>query len=251
MLDTIILLTGSIEQSVLASTLLGHNPRLTVTPVATLSDVAALESELLGRARLVAFATGVVVPSRVLNQLGYGAYNFHPGSPCFPGLAPSQFAVYHQATEFGATAHLMTERVDDGPIVGVELFRVPANIPVFGLEALAYCYLARLFWRLAKVLAIQPEPLQSGSIQWSGQKSSRRSYAAMCDIPLDISKEDLDRRIKAFGGNHFGIKPTINLLGNKFQVLATDPSHASYAQPLNEALSMILRTDVKKQDRAA
>jgi methionyl-tRNA formyltransferase len=250
-LDTIILLTGPVEQPILASSLLGHNPRLTLRSVATLIDVAALEPKLLKRARLVAFATGVVVPSRVLNQLGYGAYNFHPGSPCFPGLAPAQFAVYQEATEFGATAHIMTERVDDGPIVGVELFRVPTDLPVFGLEVLAYCCLARLFGRLANVLAIQPEPLQALPIRWSGQKSSRRTYAAMCDIPLDISKEDLDRRIKAFDGNHFGINPTINLFGNKFQVLATELSHASYAQPLNDASSMILRTNVKKQDRAA
>ena len=251
MLDTIILLTGPIEQPVLTSTLLGHNSCLSVRPLATLADLAALESELLGRARLVAFSTGVVVPSRVLNQLGYGAYNFHPGSPCFPGWAPAQFAVYHQATEFGATAHLMTERVDDGPIVGVESFHIPESISVRDLEALTYCHLARLFWKLAKILATQSEPLQELPIRWSGQKSSRRSYAAMCDIPVDISKEELDRRIKAFGGNYFGINPTVNLFGVQFQMVATDSSQASKAQSWNDALNIVLHTDVKEQDRAA
>lgn len=187
-LDTIVLLTGPVEQPFLGPVLQGYNPRLTVQPVVTSADVAALEPELLRRARLVAFATDVVVPAEVLNQLGYGAYNFHPGSPHFPGWGPALSAIYNRATEFGATAHVMTERVDAGPIVGVELFPIPANITIVAdLEALAYSHLARLFWGLAQALATRVEPLPTLPIAWSGQKSSRRQYAAMQDTLFDAS----------------------------------------------------------------
>lgn len=152
-LDTIVLLTGPVEHPILASTLVSHNADLTVKFVSTLADVTALERKLLNRARLVAFTTGVVVPPCVIGELGYGAYNFHPGSPHYPGLAPAQFAVYDGASEFGATAHIMIEPVDAGPIVGTELFQVPYNIGVLDLEALTYLHLARLFRRLAKALA--------------------------------------------------------------------------------------------------
>lgn len=221
MLETIILLTGKLEQPALASALRVHNSKLSVRPVETAADVAALGPELLRRARLAAFASPVVVPAKVLNQLGYGAYNFHPGSPRFPGLAPSHFAHYQQATEFGATAHVMAERVDAGAIVGVELFRVPVNATARRLEELAYVHLARIFWLLAKALATQIEPLTELPIRWGGQKSSRRLFAAMCDIPLDISKEEFDRRINAFSDNHFGIVPTISLHGMQFQLMTT------------------------------
>src|ERR1700687_4237956 len=166
MLETIILLTGEVEQPFLAPVLQGHNPRLTIRPVVTLADVAALEPEPLRRARLCAFATDVVVPPNVLDRLGYGAYNFHPGPPHFPGCAPAHFAIYNRATEFGATAHVMTERVDAGAIVGAELFRIPANIMVCDLDGLAYAHLARLFWRLAAALATQTEPLPALPIAW-------------------------------------------------------------------------------------
>jgi len=73
----------------------------------------------------------------------------------------------------------------------------------------------------------------------------------MCDIPVDISKEELDQRIKAFGGNYFGINPTVNLFGVQFQMVATDSSQASKAQSWNDALNIVLHTDVKEQDRAA
>ena len=247
MLDTIILLTSPAEQPILAATLLGQNPRLYVQRIETLTEVTALEPELLRHARLVAFATGVVVPPRVLNQLGYGAYNFHPGSPNFPGLAPAQFAIYHKATEFGATAHVMIDRVDAGPIVGVELFHVPIDPTVHVLELLAYAQLARLFCRLANLLATRIEPLPELPIRWSGQKSSRRLYAAMCQIPLEISKEELDRRIAAFSGNHFGINPTINLHGAEFRI-TMDHSHPPAS---GEAETQILDANLKGHDRAA
>jgi methionyl-tRNA formyltransferase len=249
-LDTIVLLTGPVEHAILASTLVGHNPHLTVKFVSTLAGVTALEPGLLKQTRLVAYATDVVVPPHVLDALGHGAYNFHPGSPCYPGLAPAQFAIYDRAPEFGATAHIMIERIDAGPIVGTELFQVPSNIGVVDLEALAYLHLARLFRRLAKALATQPEPLQELPIRWSGQKSSRRSYAAMCDIAFDITKEELVRRIKAFGNNRFGMRPTIRLHGLEFQVVV-DSAHASNAQLVLENARTFVQNDVKAKDCAA
>lgn len=249
-LDTIVLLTGPVENAVLAPTLVGYNPRLTVKFVSTLADVTALEPELLKRTRLVAYATGVVVPHQVLDQLGHGAYNFHPGSPHYPGFAPAQFAVYDGTPEFGATAHVMIERVDAGPIVGTELFQVPPNSSVFDLDALAYLHLVRLFRRLAKALATQPEPLQELPIRWSGQKSSRRSYAAMCEIASDITKEELARRIKAFGNNEFGMRPTIRLHGVEFQIVAGS-ARAPNAQLVLQRVRAFLQNDAKAKDRAA
>jgi methionyl-tRNA formyltransferase len=155
MLDTIILLAGMAEQFALPQVLLGHNPHLTVIPVGSAADLAALDPDLLRRARLIAFVTSEIVPKVILNQLGYGAINFHPGPPSYPGWAPAHFALYDQATEFGATAHVMVEQVDAGPIVDVTLFAVPADISVLGLEGLAYAHLAQLFWRMARSLATE------------------------------------------------------------------------------------------------
>jgi methionyl-tRNA formyltransferase len=223
MFDIIILLAGAVERPVLRSLLLGHNPLLTVMAVETRDDLSALSSDQLRRARLIAFVTPEIVPASILAQLGYGAFNFHPGPPAYPGWAPSHFALYDQATEFGATAHVMVEQVDAGPIIDVSLFPIPADISVFGLEGLAYAHLAHLFWRMAKSLATDSEPPPTRPIQWGATKYSRRAYRAICDIPLDISKPELDRRIKVFGGNHFGIAPTINLHGIEFRAVSPLP----------------------------
>lgn len=219
MFDTVILLAGQAEQVAMPPVLRAHNPNLTVLPVANAADLAGLDSDLLGRARLIAFVTPEIVSQRVLAKLGYGAINFHPGPPEYPGWAPSHFALYERATEFGATVHVMVERVDAGPIIGVARFPVPRDVSVLGLEGLAYAHLAHQFWRMAKLLATDPQPPPVLAVEWASRRYSRRAYRAICDIPLDIPKDELDRRLKVFGGNHFGISPTINLHGIEFRAV--------------------------------
>jgi len=180
MFDSIILLTGAAEQPILGSILQGHDPAVTIRAVETPAELAAIALEWLPRARLIAFCTDVLVPPSVLQDLGYGAYNFHPGPPQFPGWQPARFAIHEGATEFGATAHVMVEKVDAGPIVGVEVFPVPHGLSVTRLEELSYLALAELFRRLAPALAMQAEPLAALPIRWSGQKCTRARYAALC-----------------------------------------------------------------------
>jgi methionyl-tRNA formyltransferase len=219
MFDTIILLAGQAEQVAMPPVLRTHNPQLSVISVATSADITALDPDLLERARLIAFVTPEIVSSSVLAKLGHGAINFHPGPPDYPGWAPSHFALYERATEFGATVHIMVERVDSGPIVDVARFPIPSGISVLGLEGLAYAHLAHLFWQMAKPLASDPSPPPALPVKWGNRKYSRRTYRAICDIPFDIPKDELDRRLEVFGGNHFGICPTIHLHGVEFRAV--------------------------------
>jgi methionyl-tRNA formyltransferase len=219
MFDTIILLTGTVEAPVLASVLRGHNAELTVVPVLALDDLAAIEAGVLRRARLIAFTASVIVPQQVLDQLGYGAYNFHPGPPQYPGWSPAHFALYDRAGEFGVTLHVMVRRVDAGPIVDVARFAIPADIGVVGLEQMAYATLVGMFRKFAKLLATSAEPLALSGIPWGEKRNSRRAYAAICDIPVNIQKDDLERRIKVFGANHYGICPTVHLHGIPFRAM--------------------------------
>lgn len=219
MFDTVILLTGPVERTVLPAALAGHNPDLTVLPIERASELAALHQDVLKRSRLIAFATPVIVPKSTLSQIGYGAFNFHPGPPSYPGWAPAHFALYDQAVEFGATVHAMVEQVDAGPIIELAAFPIPPHITVLGLEGLAYAHLAFLFWRMAKWLASDSAAPPALAVEWSARKYSRQNYRAMCDIPLDISKSELERRLRIFGGNYFGVSPSIRLHGVEFRAV--------------------------------
>jgi len=223
MIDTIILLTGPVEEVALTGVLRRHNEDLAIHPVHTLEQLEAIDLAVVRRARLIGFVTPVVVPTRILNALGFGAYNFHPGPPHYPGWVPAHFAIYDKASTFGATAHRMAERVDAGPIIDVELFVIPPGASVTRLQEMAFTQLARLFWRLAPVLAIQSEPLAELPIQWTGTKSTSRMHKAMCDVPADISHKELERRVEAFGAGDFGVDLTVTLHGHKFRYVAPEP----------------------------
>ena len=69
-------------------------------------------------------------------------------------------------------------------------------------------------------VATEAAPLPQCQLQWGSRKYSRRAYRAICDIPVDISKEELDRRLRVFGGNHWGMAPAINLHGVEFRAVA-------------------------------
>jgi methionyl-tRNA formyltransferase len=70
MFDTIVLLTGAVEHPILTPVLHEHNPRLSVLPVSASDELAAVETTVLRRARLIAFTTNAIVPPNVLDQLG-------------------------------------------------------------------------------------------------------------------------------------------------------------------------------------
>lgn len=231
MFDTIVLLCGPIEQTALAALLRRHNPHLTLRLAQTLSELEALPQSELRHARLIAFLTPVIVPARLLDALGYGAYNFHPGPPQYPGWLPSYFAVYDGVARFGVTAHRMIERVDAGPIVGVSYFDVAPNTGPVALEQRAFVEIARLFWQLSETLATQSEPLPVLPVAWAGRKTTRRDFLTACDIAPDISAPELDRRLAAFGNGAFGIQPTITLHGHCFRYVPPQPDPSAEAAP--------------------
>ena len=81
------------------------------------SDGAQLGSELACDWLINAYGT-VIVPPPVLRLFRGRALNVHPGPlPDYGGLHMNQWALRNGESRFGATIHLMDERVDAGAIV--------------------------------------------------------------------------------------------------------------------------------------
>jgi methionyl-tRNA formyltransferase len=214
MLKTIILLTATVhQQRALGQLLKTHNPTLSFRLARTLDELARIEPTVLRDGRLIAFTAGVIVPRDLLEALGHGAYNFHPGPPHYPGWAPAHFAIYDGARTFGATMHAMAPRVDSGPITGVESFVIPESASVRDLEQIAYIRLGYLFWRKARELARHGEPLPRLPIAWSGIKSTKQMYRDHCALPTEIGADELRRRIRAFDDDFRDIPFTVTLEG--------------------------------------
>ena len=194
----IILLADHIGAHKLASFLQLQAPTRKIVHVSMLLQLDALPSDVLAEARLIAFKTGVVVPSRILRQLGFGAYNFHPGPPEYPGWAPFAFAIYDQAATFGATAHKMVRKVDAGPIIGIARFPLPPNIVGAELQKKTVEVMLQLFRRLAPMLANDPNPLPILPLSWGKRVRTRADFNRMCELSADLDEEERNRRRRAF-----------------------------------------------------
>ena len=200
--EEIILLTGEAEAPHLASVLQNHRPELPVFIAQNRDQVEAtcLAPEPAGGSRrLIAYCTSVIVPAAVIDEMSGPAYNFHPGPPTYPGARAASFAIYEGAGRFGATAHVMEERVDAGPIVGVDWFDVPDGVKFMDLELMAYKALFSLFNRLARHLATDDAPLPEISVQWSSRKTTEQEFQAMQELVADMSEDEIRLRYRAFG----------------------------------------------------
>jgi hypothetical protein len=182
------------------------------------SDLAALRAARIDdKTSLVSFGSGVIVPGEVLAQLSKPAYNMHAASPDFPGRDPHHHAVYRKAPTYGATLHVMTERVDEGQIIGVETFEVfPGTTPN---ELLAQANAAgfRLIERMGRQLLEDEPPAPLPGVTWGTRKTKRSDLQDLCRLSPLISEEEFTRRFLAFDGAAYD-NLTLHLHGELFRI---------------------------------
>jgi hypothetical protein len=122
----------------------------------------------------------------------------------------------------------MVERVDAGPIVAVDMFAIPPGLNVGGLEHLVYTRLIEMFLNMARMLAKQVSPLMESDVRWGNNRKTRADFAAICQIPLTISLEELQHRVAVFGDS-VGVLPTLELHGYRFTLVAPEAGSAPSA----------------------
>jgi len=150
-------------------------------------------------ARLISLGSDIIVPAPVLNQLSGGAYKFHPGSPAYPGIFPSVFALYDNAADFGVTLHEMAPEIDSGPIVAVEPIQVSPEWDRLALDTATFAVLQKMLTLFAPRLADVETPLPRSDIKWSTPRRTRKDFEALCRLPEDADEAEFKRRYRAIG----------------------------------------------------
>jgi methionyl-tRNA formyltransferase len=98
-----------------------------------------------------------------IDQLhGARAYNFHFSNlPRYRGCATSVWPLRHDQREAGVTLHVMTEGIDDGPIIAQSIFRIDEATTAFELYRLYHRHALTLFKQELLALlegALSPKP---------------------------------------------------------------------------------------------
>jgi methionyl-tRNA formyltransferase len=226
-MECLLLLSHGTLAAPLSDALRRHNPALLIVCVANDEQLRNAFDTITGRFdRLIAFCTETIVSAAHLAALGGPAYNFHPAPPDYPGSHPASFAIYDGVTRFGATVHEMAVRVDSGPIVDVEWFDAEPEAGVLALEDKAGEAAARLFWRLAPLLADCRRPLPQGIDRWGPRKTTKKDFRAMALIDPSISAMEFERRWRAFGARDPSVFQ-LDLHGRRFALAPSKPPDAS------------------------
>jgi methionyl-tRNA formyltransferase len=221
--DRLILLTGEFDAGVIVERFSRCNPNCPVEWVTTLGGL--LEAVARGpAARLVSFCSGVIVPGEILERMAGPSYNFHPGPPTFPGRHPECWGAYLGAERFGATLHVMTPRVDEGPIIATKWFDVPpgAGQSVIAKGGFAASVDLLVGWRQA--LMTSDEALVPNGERWEGRKWRRADLDALSRVTADIDEAEFERRRRAFAELP-GCSLTMELHGRVFTyTVPNDPA---------------------------
>lgn len=152
---------------------------------------------------IFSFRSFHILSADQIHRAEIGAINFHPGPPEYPGSGCINWALLDRAKLFGVTAHLMSEKIDSGAILAVDRFGVLPSDNVETLVARTHDALGNLAIRIMETLFSLDRPGQRAFLatepteQWTGEAKAMAELDRLRRVPLDISREDLQNRIRA------------------------------------------------------
>lgn len=148
------------------------------------------------------------------------AINFHPAPPEYPGSGCINFALYDDVTEYGVTAHIINEKVDNGQILEVRRFPVNScdDLPSVlmrthsELSHLCADFMNGIYTKGSKF--IDEKINASGEEKWNGKARRLKELDALRTISLNISEKELKKIIRSTYIE--GYPPKIELHGFNF-----------------------------------
>ena len=166
------------------------------------------------------FRSYFLLPKSLIERASVAAINFHPAPAEYPGSGCLNWALYDNADTYGATAHIMNEKIDNGAIVECRRFPILKQDNVTTLLARAHLKTYDLLVDITTGLALEGKSFldkklnQSQHEKWAGNARKMYEIDNLQKINPSCSKKELERVIRATYTPDF--PPEIQLHGYKF-----------------------------------
>ena len=163
-----------------------------------------------------------MLPKRIIEKARIAAVNFHPGPPEYPGSGCINFALYDGRDSYGVTAHLMNEKVDNGPILECRRFPIRDADNLASLLDRTHEELTKLSLDFIRGVDgrgadfVKEKQVDFESINWQGEARRIAELDKLQEVDPNISAAELERVIRATYIE--GHPPRINLHGYEFQL---------------------------------
>tara|TARA_B100001123_G_C15253369_1_gene1003658 strand:- start:578 stop:1246 length:669 start_codon:yes stop_codon:yes gene_type:complete len=148
---------------------------------------------------LISFANGYIFRKSFLNKFStFRRINFHPATPNYPGRDVQHFACYNKEKYFGGTMHIMTEKLDRGPILDVKKFKLKSKnntheyFQKVGIRAIQNLFKKNLKKIINGNLKIRK------SIKWGKKIYTRKKFLSKLGINADMKKDSLQHLVNSF-----------------------------------------------------
>ena len=171
---------------------------------------------------ILSFRSFYILKKKELSLSNYGAINFHAGTPKYRGIGSLNFAIMDKFPFFGSTCHIIDKKIDNGPILNVEKFKIDYSKKID---------LDKIILKTHKLTVIQAKKIlrsilknpkkinmmikKNKNIKWSNKISSLKDLRNLYRIHKNVSKKELDKIILSTNSRDF--KPYLILHGKKFE----------------------------------
>ncbi len=163
---------------------------------------------------IVSYLSRWVMPADLLARAHKAAINFHPASPDYPGIGCTNFALYEDAKEYGATCHHMASKVDTGRIIAVRRFPVYPEDNVDTLLRRTYENQIALFFEIVGLMA-EGRDLPVSNEKWTRPPFTRKQFNELFVIEPGMSQDEIAHRIRAVSYRHW--RPYVEIEGFRFE----------------------------------
>ena len=166
---------------------------------------------------IISYRSNWIIPEYLLKNANIASINFHPGSPDYPGIGCTNFALYENSKEYGVTCHHMESKVDTGRIISVKLFPISSTDTVVTLTSKTYDIQLVQFLEVMEVV-LNGEQLPESEKQWQRSALTRKDLDELGRITLTMSKNEIARRIRATSYKKW--RPILEIHGFQFEFIS-------------------------------
>lgn len=191
-------------------------------PVISMEDAELIvNKENHGIDLVVSYLYWKKIGKTLINNPKYGCINFHPALlPQWRGTAGYNMAILSKLDEWGASAHYVSNKIDEGDIIKVFKFNFDYRLETAqSLEKKTQTLQIELY------KSIIYDVIEKGVLTSTKQSPEDGSYISRNEMnsmkKIDINKDDIDLKIRAFwfppyDGAYIKVKNTKYTLINDF-----------------------------------
>jgi methionyl-tRNA formyltransferase len=164
------------------------------------------------------FRSHFILNKKIISKAKIHAINFHPGPPAYRGIGCVNFSLLNNDKKYGATVHLINEKIDNGKILLVSKFKILKNDDILSLLRRTYNVQLKQLRFVIKSIKLYGGQLdflvKKNKVKWSKKLYTRNELNKLYHINNKISKKKVETLLRATVTEHF--KPFVKIGNAKF-----------------------------------